>query len=114
VSDFIVFTGSVASGSVEYQALSVPGFTFGAEIGGELGAVFVLAGVEETLAYFSTPYRTSMDLQVGYGFAVNLYGVAGFSSLARSIPEAGNTTGNELGELSDGQSLFTLGVGYSL
>jgi hypothetical protein len=113
-SDFIVFKGCLEEDcTVEYQTLALPGLSVGAEVGAEIADMFVNASIEEGL-FGTTPYLTGVNVNVGYQFTDMLFADIGFEAVTRRIAVVGDTTGTEFGELSDGQTLLKLGVGYSM
>lgn len=111
--DFILFKGCVEQGcTVEYQTLALPGFEIGAEIGAEVGKMYGVAGIGESL-YFATPYATAVDFGLGYHLSSDLFVELGFEGAYRNILVVGQDTETEYGQLSDGQNMGKLSIGYA-
>ena len=98
-----------------YEGLGLYGLGLGAEIGADIGEKFYLhGGVSEGLAYFSLPYVTTVDFNAGYQITPAFFVDLGIASSTRKIKVVGTQSGLDLGELTDGQVMGKLGVGFSL
>lgn len=113
-SDFNVFTGCTdGSCAAEYSTFELPGFDLGAEVGAEIGDVFLVGALQEGF-YFATPYLTSVEFNAGYQFTPQWFGQLGFETDIRNVDVIGKETGRTYGTLSDTQVLWKVSVGYSL
>jgi hypothetical protein len=114
-TDFMVFKGCLeADCQVFYEPLGLPGISIGVEGGVDVGEdFFAILGFSEGLAYFSVPYVTAFDMQFGYQLTDYLYAHTGFTRQTRTLALEGKDSGLERGSLSDGQSIFNLGLGFS-
>jgi hypothetical protein len=114
-TDFMVFKGCLeADCQVFYEPLGLPGISIGVEGGVDVGEdFFAILGFSEGLAYFSVPYVTAFDMQFGYQLTDYLYAQTGFTRQTRTLALEGKDSGLERGSLSDGQSIFNLGLGFS-
>lgn len=114
-TDFMVFRGCLETGcEVSYEPLGLPGISLGLEVGADIGEdFFTVIGFSEGLAYFSVPYVTAFDMQFGYQITDYLFANVGFIRQTRTLTLEGQDSGLERGSLSDGQSIFNIGAGFS-
>lgn len=113
-NDFIHFTGCLeAACDVEWAPLPLWGLGLGAELGAEVADLFFIAGYTHGLAYFSVPYASYVDVDLGYQLHQNGYVSLGFSTAVRKVALNGKDSGLERGTLADQQLIFTLGGGVS-
>ncbi len=112
-SDFIYFTGDVEARQIEYTTLSVPALTIGGELALDTENVFAVVSYDGSLAYGKDPYAGRLDVEVGLNVADNLFLSLGGGYGARSITITGNTSGNDLGVLTDRQLHGQAGLGVS-
>lgn len=115
LNDFLLFQGCLDPGcEVSFDPLSAPSLGLGAELGAELGDLFLVAGYTGGLARATQPYANAVDVDLGYGFLENVYADLGFSVLSRTVRLVGIDSELERGSLSDSQMMFKLGVGVAL
>jgi hypothetical protein len=114
-TDFMVFKGCLETGcEVSYEPLGLPGISLGLEAGADIGEdFFTVIGFSEGLAYMSVPYVTAFDIQFGYQITDYLFAHAGVIRQTRTLALEGKDSGLERGSLSDGQSIFNVGAGFS-
>jgi len=114
-TDFMVFKGCLETDcQVFYEPLGLPGISLGLEVGADVGEdFFAVVGFSEGLAYFSVPYVTAFDMQLGYQLTDYLFANAGFTRQTRTLALEGKDSGLKRGSLSDGQSIFNVGAGFS-
>ncbi len=111
-NDFLLFTGCLDDGcTVNFEALGVHGLGLGGELGAELSDFFLVGGYTHGLANFSTPYSSSVDVDLGWAFIEHVYANLGFTSSSRSVLLEGADSGVTRGELNDSQLVFRGGVG---
>jgi hypothetical protein len=111
-NDFLLFTGCFDDGCiVSFEALGVHGLGVGGELGAEVGPFFLLGGYTHGLANFSTPYSSTVDVDLGWAFVEHVFADIGFTSSSRSVTLQGADSGLTRGEIRDSQLVFRGGVG---
>jgi hypothetical protein len=115
LDDFIYFTEEREEDRVvyKYSTLLVPSLALGAEIGGEIGPVYLTGGVVRGLAYARNGYSTGLDFNIGYDVADNVAFDVGLATMRRGIDVVGSESGEVRGVLEDGHTLFKAGFGLS-
>jgi len=114
-NDFMIFTGCLDPGcKVNFDPLGLTGLGVGIEAGLEISGLYAIAGFTEGLASFTVPYSTGVDVNVGYQLIPQAFVDLGFTMMNRRLILEGLDSGLDRGELSDGQMMFKLGVGYSM
>lgn len=112
-SDVLYFTGSFEESRVQYQSLYVQGLGFGAELGGEIGDVYLHGALSGRLVGVNAWFATAVDAHVGYQLTDQFFVDAGFGYIDREVTLLGETSGADLGTIADRQLLFRLGGGVS-
>lgn len=113
-SDFIYFTGDVEARQVEYTTLQIPSLSLGGEVGIDVGRVYGVLSFDGSLAYARDVYAGRLELEGGVDLTDSLFLSAGFGRTARSFIITGNSSGDELGELTDRLWHGQVGLGLSL
>ncbi|MEQ1505607.1 MAG: invasin domain 3-containing protein, partial [Myxococcota bacterium] len=118
-NDFLLFTGCLDVGcTVAYEPVTIPGLGIGAELGAEVGDLYLVGGYTLGLAQGSEPYSNGLDVDLGYEFVDagvgGLFADLGFSMLTRSVVLEGQDSGLARGSLDDSQMMVKLGVGFSM
>jgi hypothetical protein len=112
-SDFIYFTGDVEARQIEYTTLTIPALTIGGELALDTESVFAVVSYDGSLAYGTDPYSGRLDVEAGVNLTDALFVSVGGGYGARSVTITGNTSGNDLGELTDRQLHGQAGIGVS-
>jgi hypothetical protein len=110
-SDLLYFTGSFDTQQITYKSLFVQGVGFGGEIGGEIGDLYLYGVVRGRLVGLSQWYGVGVDAHVGYDVTEDVFVDFGFGYQDREVTVLGETSGAELGQLSDTQTMARFGVG---
>lgn len=113
-SDILYFTGSFTDDQINYQSLYVQGLGLGGEIGGEIGDLYVTGAIGGRMVGASQWLGLGVDAHVGYDITEQLFVDFGFGYNNRSVTVLGETSGAELGELTDAQTSGRFGVGIKL
>jgi hypothetical protein len=110
-SDILYFTGSFDEARIRYQSLYVQGLGFGGELGGEVGDLYFHGAIGGRLVGVRQWFSTNVDVHVGYQVTDRLFLDAGFGYVDRQVTLLGETSGAELGRITDRQLLGRIGAG---
>ncbi len=110
-SDVLYFTGSFEEAVIRYQSLYVQGLSFGGEVGAEVGDLYVHGAIGGRLVGVRDWFSTNVDANVGYHVTDSVFIDGGFGYVDRQVTLLGETSGAELGRVTDRQILGRIGAG---
>lgn len=110
--DVLYFTGSFDAATADYQSLYVQGLGFGGELGAAFGPIRVQGTVGGRTLGVSW-LGLSGDAHISYDVTEQVFLDVGIGVADRTVIVKGETSGTDLGELSDGQVIGRFGVGYA-
>lgn len=116
LDDFMLYRQTTDGEQIflQYEPLLISALQVGGEIGAEIGDNFFAVGtIDFGLAGGSDPYRTDMHLMLGYSFLDNFYVHAGAGGIRRATTLL-NESNVTVGELQDGFTNFSGGIGYQM
>ncbi|TVQ86471.1 MAG: hypothetical protein EA397_19935 [Deltaproteobacteria bacterium] len=111
-SDILYFTGDFDDGVVGYQSLFVQGLGFGAEVGAEVGDLYVHGALTGRLLGVTRWLATAVDAHVGYQITDQIFVDLGLGFVDRQVTLQGRRSGADLGELHDRQLMGRIGAGF--
>lgn len=110
-SDMLFFTGNIDEGRVSYQSMFFQGLGFGAELGAEVGDIYMHGALSGRLVGVSRWFATAVDAHVGYQITDQIFVDLGFGLVDRQATLRGERSG-EIGELNDRQLMGRIGGGF--
>ncbi|MBX2796694.1 MAG: Ig-like domain-containing protein [Myxococcales bacterium] len=114
-ADFITFESCTeADCDVNVQPLGASALGLGAEVGADVGRLYLLAGYSGKFAGLELPYANAFDAEVGVTLVRYLYLSGGLGVISRSADLVGVQSEARRGVVEDSQILFRLGAGFAL
>jgi hypothetical protein len=111
-SDVLYFTGDFDRNEIGYQSLLLQGLGFGAEVGTEIGDLYLHGVIGGRLVGVTRWFATAIDVHAGYQLTDHLFIDAGFGYVDRQVTLIGETSRVDQGHVSDRQLIGRIGGGW--
>lgn len=109
--DVLYFTGNVDEAQAQFQSLYVQGLGVGGEIGAEVGSIYVMGDISGRFIGVNRFLGVAGNGHIGYNVTDEIFVDAGLGVQTRDVTVIGESSGDELGLLTDSLISGRFGVG---